>query len=51
LHNRDKVVAQIIEYMENYDDFLPNINKQVTKLNKEFFSGKELYEEIIAERE
>ena len=46
LHNRDKVVAQIIEYMENYDDFLPNINKQVTKLNKEFFSGKELYEEI-----
>jgi len=51
LHNRDKVVAQIVEYMENYDDFLPNINKQVTKLNKEFFSGKELYEEIIAERE
>ena len=46
LHNRDKVVAQIVEYMENYDDFLPNINKQVTKLNKEFFSGKDLYEAI-----
>jgi hypothetical protein len=46
LHNRDKVVAQIIEYMENYEDFLPNISKQVTKLNKEFFSGKELYDHI-----
>jgi hypothetical protein len=50
LHNRDKVVAQIIEYMENYDDFLPNINKQVTKLNKEFFSGKKLYR-VIADGE
>jgi len=46
LHNRDKVVAQIVNYMENYDDLLPSINKQVNKLNKEFFSGKELYEEI-----
>ena len=46
LHNRDKVVAQIVEYIENYNDFLPNINKQVTKLNKEFFSGKDLYEAI-----
>ena len=36
LEHRDKVVAQIIEYMENYEDFLPSINKQVTKLNKEF---------------
>jgi len=46
LHNRDKVVAQIVNYMENYVDLLPSINKQVTKLNKEFFSGKELYKEI-----
>jgi len=50
LHNRGKVVAQIIEYMENYDDFLPNINKQLTKLNKEFFSGKKLYR-VIADDE
>ena len=50
LHNRDKVVAQIVEYMENYDDFLPNINKQLTKLNKEFFSGKKLYR-VIADDE
>jgi hypothetical protein len=50
LHNRGKVVAQIIEYMENYNDFLPNINKQLTKLNKEFFSGKKLYR-VIADDE
>ena len=50
LHNRGKVVAQIVEYMENYDDFLPNINKQLTKLNKEFFSGKKLYR-VIADDE
>ena len=46
LHNRDKVVARIIEYMENYSDFLISINKQVTKLNKEFFSGAALYDTI-----
>ena len=48
--NRDKVVKQIVEYMENYEDFLPSINKQVTKLNKEFFSGKKLYR-IISDGE
>ena len=46
MQNRDKVVEQIVEYMENYEDFLPSINKQVTKLNKEFFSGKKLYRVI-----
>ena len=50
LEHRDKVVAQIVEYMENYEDFLPSINKQVTKLNKEFFSGKKLYR-VIADGE
>ena len=49
LHNKDKVVAQIVEYMENYEDFLPSINKQVTKLNKDFFSGTELYKAIANE--
>ena len=49
LHSKDKVVAQIVEYMENYEDFLPSINKQVTKLNKEFFSGSELYKAIANE--
>ena len=49
MQNRDKVVKQIVEYMENYKDFLPSIQKQVTKLHKEFFSGKELYRVIADE--
>ena len=32
--------------MENYDDFLVALEKQVKKLKKDFFSGKALYEEI-----
>jgi len=44
--NRDKVVAQIREYIENYDDFLVSLDKQRTKLNKEFFSGVQLYDQI-----
>ena len=46
LHNKDKVIAQIVNYMENYEDLLPSMSKQVTKLNKEFFSGTELYKAI-----
>jgi hypothetical protein len=44
--NRDKIVNQIIEYMENYDDFLVSLDKQVTKLKKEFFNGSDLYKAI-----
>src|SRR6056300_1585831 len=44
--HRNKVVAQIREYMENYDDFLVSLEKQRTKLNKEFFSGAALYDAI-----
>ena len=47
--NSDKVVKQIVEYMENYEDFLPSLNKQITKLKKEFFSGRELYKAIVNE--
>jgi hypothetical protein len=50
LHNKDKVIAQIINYMEHHDDFAVSLNKQVTKLNKEFFSGKALYR-VIADGE
>ena len=46
LHNRDKVIAQIVNYMENYDDLQVSLEKQRTKLNKEFFSGAALYEAI-----
>jgi len=44
--HRTEVVAQVREYMENYDDFLVSLEKQRTKLNKEFFSGAALYEVI-----
>ena len=40
---RGEVIAKIEDYMENYEDYLPSLSKQVTILNKEFFSGKELY--------
>jgi hypothetical protein len=46
LHNRDKVVAQIVNYMENYDDLQVSLEKQRMKLNKEFFSGAELYDAV-----
>jgi hypothetical protein len=46
LHHRDKVVAQIVNYMENYNDFEVSLMKQTKKLNKEFFSGEALYEAI-----
>ena len=49
LHNRDKVVAQIVNYMENYEDLLVSLDKQRTKLNKDFFSGSELYKAIADE--
>jgi len=45
-NHRAEVVAQIVEYMEHYDDFLVSLDKQRTKLNKDFFSGKALYEVI-----
>ena len=46
LHHKDKVIARIVEYMENYEDFAVSLAKQVTKLNKEFFSGAALYDAI-----
>ena len=46
LHHRDKVVAQIVNYMENFDDLQVSLEKQRTKLNKEFFSGAALYDTI-----
>jgi hypothetical protein len=49
-HNKDKVVKQIVEYIENYEDLLPSLTKQVNKLNKQFFSGKKLYR-VIADGE
>ena len=44
--NKDKVIARVQDYMENYSKYLPSLNKQVAKLNKEFFSGAALYDAI-----
>ena len=47
--HRAEVVAKVRDYMENYDDYLVSLDKQRTKLNKEFFSGAALYDAIKAE--
>ncbi len=36
--NREKVVAKVVDYMENYEKFLPRLNKQVYDLTQNFFS-------------
>jgi glycosyltransferase involved in cell wall biosynthesis len=42
--HREKVVAQVIEYMENYQKYLPRLNTQVDLLNEKFFSCTGLLE-------
>jgi len=42
--HREKVVAQIHEYMNNYEKYLPGLNKQVDVLKKDFFSCTKLLE-------
>ena len=44
--HRGEIVAKIRDYMENYNDYLVSLEKQRTKLNKEFFSGAALYDAI-----
>jgi len=46
LHHKDKVIVQIVNYMENFSDLQVSLEKQRMKLNKEFFSGSKLYEVI-----
>jgi len=48
--HRGNITSKIVDYMENYDDYLVSVNKQVTKLSKDFFSGNELYKAIVNER-
>jgi len=40
--NRDKVVARVQDYVENYDSYLPSLNKQVDILKKNYFSCENL---------
>jgi hypothetical protein len=42
--HRHLVVARIVEYMENYKQFLPRLNKQVDLLTTNFFSCDKLLE-------
>ena len=44
--HRHEIVNCVRKYMENYDDYLVSLDKQRTKLNKEFFSGAALYDAI-----
>ena len=41
--HRGEIVAKIRDYMENYEDYRVSLDKQRTKLNKNFFSGAALY--------
>jgi len=41
---REKIIAQIIQYMENYEKYLPRLNTQVDTLKKDFFSCNRLLE-------
>ena len=43
---RGELVAKIRDYMENYNDYLVSLEKQRTRLNKDFFSGAALYDAI-----
>jgi len=42
IKHRPLVVEKIIDYMENYDKYLPNLNKQVDILTDNFFSCNNL---------
>jgi len=42
--HRPEVCAKIIQYMENYEKFLPSLNKQVESLKENFFSCNKLLE-------
>jgi glycosyltransferase involved in cell wall biosynthesis len=42
--HRSEVVNRVREYIERYNDYRVSLNKQVSKLNKEYFSGTALYE-------
>jgi glycosyltransferase involved in cell wall biosynthesis len=46
LTNRNNVVDRVAEYMENYNNYKTSIEKQLIKLNREYFSGQVLYREI-----
>ena len=48
-NNKDMVIAKVIDYMDNYETYLPALAKQVELLKTNFFSGKLLYKGITNE--
>ena len=44
--HRSELCKKIVQFMDNYDYFLPILRTQASSLSKKFFSGKELYEAI-----
>ena len=44
--NRDKVVARVQDYVENYDSYLPRLNKQTELLKNSFFSARTLLDKL-----
>jgi hypothetical protein len=44
--HKQKVMDKIVDYMENYEDHLVSLNKQVTKLNGEYFGCGNLLKAI-----
>lgn len=44
--HKEKVVGRIVEYMENYEDYLVDLNKLTTHLNENYFSCKNLLEKL-----
>ena len=44
--HKEQLANRIVEYMENYKEYIIPMQKQTLKLAQGFFSGKELYKEI-----
>jgi hypothetical protein len=44
--HRQEICHKIIQYMENYDKFLPILRKQTHALSEDFFSADILYERL-----
>ena len=44
--HRKEICAKIIQYMDNYDKFLPQLNKQTQELTAHFFSATQLLERL-----
>jgi hypothetical protein len=46
LAHRTELCGKIVQYMTNYDKFLPSLNKQALDLTENFFSATELLKRI-----